>query len=289
MTRRQPLWIMYKNGIDEGTFSSAVGSWAAAAPLTNIKDPRPNRRARSTDLALENTQFLLELPAARSFRGALFSRTNFHQSGELRVTAHNLADLSDPVATTGWVTVGGPRSFDLEWENPHYWSGRVPRIDPDAKGLDVPVIFDAALTAKYWLCEFNNVAHEDGFFSVGRVYMGEVYQPTRNAALGATLRPMSSSLVKTSASGTPYVKRRSKFYQVSFDLQNLPQAEVLTNIMGDLVEICGVSKQVAVFMDPDAPALDDKLAFLGRFEELPEMKFGPADYKDVPITITGYP
>lgn len=279
---------MYENGIRSGLFDPSIGSWAAAAPLENLKDPRPNKKARTTSLALTDTRFLLSLPYARSMRGALLVRTNFHQSGRVRITGHSNVDLSSPVATTDWVSVGGPRIFDLEWEDPNYWSGRIPRTDPDAKGLDVPVIFDNPIVAKHWLYEFDNAGNQDGFFSVGVVYMGTVFQPTRNFAPGATMGSLTSGVVKESNAQVPYAKRRARFPMFECTLQNMPEDEAMVDF-ARMIEVCGETEQIAVFVDPDAASLDKKQAFVGRFVNMPPLSFDPVDYKSTSISIKGYP
>lgn len=261
------IMFIYDNAIDSGALSG--GNWPV--PLANLKDPRPTKYARSLDLNPANAQFNVSLPASRTFEGIFFSATNLNQSGLVRIRAFSDALFTAQTFTTGWIVVGAARQV-LEWGHPYFWTGRVPRYDPDRVGLSFPVLFGQSVTARYFLIEFSNPANADGAIKVGRAFMGTTLTPAINFLEGSQFGNATKTKVKEALSGTPYFKRRRRFSQftASFPVASTQEA---WNDWHTLIELCNLDKQIVVIPQPDDTDNIKKKSFLGRLEELPSFSF----------------
>lgn len=82
------------------TFSG--GSWQAALPLTNLRDPLMSKVARSTDAATASTTFDVDLGAPRDIRIIGIPAHNLSRAARIKATGASDALLTDVLATIDW-------------------------------------------------------------------------------------------------------------------------------------------------------------------------------------------
>lgn len=258
--------ILSDNAADEGTLDG--GSWLAALPLTGMQDPRPTKRARSTNLELTSTLFRIALNTTRAFRALAFGPTNFTSSARYRITAYSDAGFSVQTYDSGWRDIGiqAVPSLSLEWENPDFWLGVEPVDDPDNAGIFVVHDFGLNVEGKYWIFEIDDQGNGDGYLEIGRLFMGRAYQPSINY-LSNSFGFETNTTMEKALGGTRYYTRRKSARTLSVTFDYLPTQEVWDDIYR-LQVLSGLDKQVFVIPDPDDILNRNKRSFLGNLKEL---------------------
>ncbi len=107
-------WPIYSDTSPLYTPSLSGGSWLAGLPLTNLKDRRVHRVARSSSDAVADTVFTVDLGVARSVRALALVGHNISSAGKVRVRgfsavpALELTAIGTGAFATGWTDVGTP-------------------------------------------------------------------------------------------------------------------------------------------------------------------------------------
>lgn len=270
--------LLYDNAADEGTLSG--GSWSV--PLTEMQDPRPKTKARSTDLDTDSTQFKIQLTAPKTFRAIVFGPTNFSSGATYRIRGYSDSGYTSLVDDTGSVTLGSTPTptLDMHWTDTFWWSGASPIEDPGgaAGGVWVVHVYPDDVTAQYWQFDIDNQSNADGFIQIGRLFMGMAYIPSYNFDSGNNqfgFEPLTT--VQQAAGGTRYYNRRRAARTFSFSFASLPSDEVLDDVYR-IAAITGLDKQVVVIPDPDDST--DQLTrrtILGNLSEIPSWALSDID------------
>lgn len=153
------------------TFSG--GSWDADYPLTNLQDGRLHRVARSADAQSANTQFEVDLGAARPIFVLGVPVHNITTDGTMRVrSSATSGSYGSPLYDTGVVSV---------------WA--TARTAEEVAGINVGWVHvcTAVASARYLLFEITDTFNDDSYIELGRLVVGGGWQPTINAVLGADL------------------------------------------------------------------------------------------------------
>lgn len=285
----QNLILLYDNAADAGAFVAGYGSWLAAQPLTNMQDPRPTKRAMSTDLNPSNTRFRITLNEDRTFKAIAFGPTNLKSGDQYKLSWFSDAAFTTLIATTGLVTFGPPAvpSLDLEWEDQNFWLGAGQFEDPDNAGLWVIHVFASeTLATKYWQFEIFSPTNSDGNVSIGRNFMGLAYQPMYNFEPGSNRFGAAANTTSVKASGgTRYYNRRQRERTLDVVWPVLPSDEVITDVYR-ITAICDLDKQVFVIPDPEEIEHMSKISFLGNLAELPSFSLSNLDIASAGFRIT---
>lgn len=238
------LLLLYNNHFDTATLSGGV--WTV--PLANIQDPVPFTRARSSGLSTTNTKFRIDLGASRSVRVPCITHTNLSAAGQYKITWYSDA-FSTEVGNSGWALVPG-----------------YPSDDPDALGASIFHVFDSAVDARYWLVEFDDAGNADGYIEVGRVYMGDTWEPSLNFGENSTEGMAANTPRQNSLGGTGYFNRRRPTRSLAFAFPRLPSSETAT--LRRIRRIANLNEQVVVIPDPDDTTNFFERNFLGTLAEM---------------------
>lgn len=282
--------IYRNNRVIAATLSG--GSWDATASLEYMRDPRPTRRARSTDLQLASTQFKMAFVDPLNTNGVQFIATNLSSAAKYRITWYSDPGFTSQSGTTDWVNVGSVIDWNntaewLDWINPNFWSGAAPFIDPDNYGKDIRHVFGSTVVLSNVLCEFDDTNNHDGFVEVAHAYFGEPYVASLNISYEPSFSRRSLTSVQESVSGAAYFSRRGSQRQISVAWGRLPSSEVLGTI-DDIALINDTNVPVYVDLDPDNATTGQKTAFLARISRMPEMRLVQAFIDGEMCASTGF-
>lgn len=254
----QNMLILFDDRAVTGALSG--GSWEAALPLSNMQTPRLHHVARSTDLELASTQFVLTMPSVEfGFRAVIAGPTNLTTAHKYRVRAYDDAALSSLAYDSGWVQDFTRATFGtLPWGHPNLWTGFLPADDPD-RGVWIihlidPVAEPSGVPERIWKLEIDDQSNADGFVQLGRLFMGRPWQPSINFAPGRNgLHLIDNSRSVRALSGAK--DRRGgvnpRVFRFGFDEQGLAEAELYDDAFR-LMRDAGFTGQVFVIPDPDA-------------------------------------
>lgn len=227
------------------TFSA--GTWVL--PLSNLQDPRPSKKARSSGLSTANTKFRLDLGAARSVSLIAITHTNLTSAALYRITWYSDAFVT-AAGNSGWLSIPG-----------------YPSDDPDAIGAAVFHLM-ATTSMRYLQAELDDASNPDGYIEIGRVIVPAVYQPSYNFdenSNGDELEPNTPR--QNALGGTGYFNRRTPARAFRFQFGVLPDSEAPT--LRRIRKICNLNKQVIVIPDPDDTSNFNDRCFLATLRKLP--------------------
>ena len=259
--------IAYGNQIDSATFSG--GSWLTTLPLTNIRDRRLGKVARSSSAAEVHTTFDIDLTGTRLLRVIALVAHNFSTAATYRIRTSATADFAAAVSDSGWVDVW-PVVYPfgtLPWGSPNFWTGKYSEDEIAGYTASLVYILSSTISARYIRVEISDTSNAAGYVQIGRVFAGDGWQPVRNIVYGASLAWESRTTVQESLSGAEYFDERRSFRVARFELPVMSQAEAMANAF-EIQRSAGVNKEVLFVWDPDDTVHALRRQFLGRLRTL---------------------
>jgi hypothetical protein len=223
------------------------GSWAL--PLSNLQDPRPTKKARSSSANLTDTRLRVDLGASRSFEGLHLTHTNLSDAALYRIIWYSDAFATE-VDNTGWQPIPG-----------------YPTDDPDGIGVSIFHLFDVPKAARYWQWEIDDTGNADGFVEIGRLCMMDCWTPPYNFAPGASEKPEPNTPRLNSLGGVGYFNRRRPARTLSFSWARLPGSEFAA--VRRLRKISNTDGQVVVIPDPTDTASFNETCLLATLRDMP--------------------
>lgn len=210
-----------------GYASPSLGSWGAT--LNNLLDPDIGNPAISTDATTTSTQFALDLGTISTLRGAapgadalFIPKSNLTQSATIRVKAGDAPFTSggsgggsiayDSTAIAALTQILYPAGYTNAWGR-----NNVNTPDPimDAsynRGVYVP--FGASKIARYWWVGITDTGNPAGYVSIGRVFLGPVWQPSRNFNWGVTESLEGTRAASESANNSEFIDSTRRLRRV---------------------------------------------------------------------------
>lgn len=253
------------------------GSWDSTASLEYMRDPRPTRRARSTDLQLTSTKFKVSMVDPLSTNGVQIIATNLSSGAKYKLTWYSDPTFTTQSGTTGWVNVGTVIDWNntaewLDWLNVDFWIGAAPFVDPDNYGKDIRHVFEPNVVLQYVLVEFDDTSNPHGYIDVGHAFFGDPFTASLNISYTPSFSRRSLTSAQESASGAAYFSRRGSQRQISVAWGSLLSSEVLGAI-DNIALIQDVNTPVYVDLDPsNTTTTGQKTAFLARISQMPEIQ-----------------
>jgi hypothetical protein len=258
--------IGYQNRIDAATFA-AYGSWSTSLPLTNIKTRQLSKKARSTNAANSSTKlrFALDIDRIVSTLGIIAHNLSVDSTWRYRV--YSDSGYATLVYDSGTLNVWPSSPYGTyEWEDEHFWDLLPTEEEISYYTKNIIYVVPEIVAAKYYQIEFFDSANTDGYIELGRIFVGQTYQPVLNMNLGASIGYESPTIVDTAMSGAEFFDRRESFRVAQFTLDHLTYAESILN--NDIMKISGTDLEVLYIWD-SADALNlQRRSFLGRLKAL---------------------
>jgi hypothetical protein len=256
--------LAFPNRIDPATLSG--GSWLSTLPLNNLKNPRLSRQARTVDATNASTKFVIDLGQARNVEVVALIAHNLSANAQVRIKANSTNSFTTPGFDSGWVEMW-PEGFlsggKLEWEDDNFWLGSL--SEEAAAGYKTPFSYflTASISYQYWQVEIDDAANPDGYFSLGRCFIGPVFVPTHNMSYGTGLSVNDATAFETSLSGEEFYDTRQRYRTYAFSLDFLSEEEAYADIL-DMQRLMGTSGEIFVNGDPDDETNKPRRSFLAR-------------------------
>lgn len=225
------------------------GATASSMPLSNLQDMQPSLPCMFTNLA--DVYFVVDLGAAQSINLVWLGYTNATATDTWRIrAASSEANLtSSPLYDSGSLDIWTSSTDRDTWDRIHalHW-------------MDSPV------SARYWRIDVSSTS-PDSVFTIGRLYLSNAYQPSRNVRYGLTTGTVEQIRRTESLLGNVFPRPSAKRQAMDFALEHLTRDEML----GSLYRIQrsrGVSSDVLVILDPDETEYLMELTCYGLFKDL---------------------
>jgi len=258
--------IGYQNRIDAATFA-AYGSWSTSLPLTNIKTRQLSKKARSTNAANSSTKLRFSLDIDRIVSTLGIIAHNLSVDSTWRYRVYSDSGYTTLVYDSGTLNVWPSSPYgSYEWEDEHFWDLLPTQEEISYYTKNIIYVVPEIIAAKYYQIEFFDSANTDGYVELGRIFVGQTYQPVLNMNLGASIGYESPTIVDTAISGAEFFDRRESFRVAQFTLDHLTYTESILN--NDIMKISGTDLEVLYIWD-SADALNlQRRSFLGRLKAL---------------------
>ncbi len=259
--------IAFGNVVDSGTLSG--GTWLSSLPLINLQNRTLGRVARSFDASNAATKVTYNAGTPVPVRTAGIVAHNISLRGRFRVVLSNVADFSILLADSGWIDAWPAvyQSIALPWASDNFWSGRY--SERDRQGYTWTSIHDFGNTfvAQYARVEIDDTMNAAGFIQVGRLFLGDGWQPRVNMSLGASLAWQDGSESQEAINGSEYFARRAPYRVARFTTGFMDVDEAMGSAF-DIKRRMGVNGEVLFLFDPADTLHKLRRQFYGRLREL---------------------
>ncbi len=257
------------------------GSWQGALPLSNLKDRRLGRLARSASTGPADTQFDADFGGARLFRVIALVNHNLSVAARYRIRLSTSVDFAAPVADSGWRDVW-PTVYPfgtLPWGAANWWTGKYPADQIEAYTGTLVYILSAPTSGRFIRLELRDTGNADGFVQAGRMFAADGWQPVRNMIYGASLAWESRTEVQEALSGAEYFNVRTPVRVARFALDAMGQGEAMASAF-EIQRSMGVDDELLFIWDPDDTTHALRRQFLCRMRALsPIENPGPDRWK----------
>lgn len=256
----------YKNRIDKGVVTGPV--WVL--PLINLQDPIIGRVTRSVDLDPSNTWFDVDLQTTYNTRVFAIAGHNFSPDATFRVRLSNDPLFEENIVYDSglidvWPAISTTES--LEFEDDNFWFGQVSIEQREAFTKTRTLVLPAAVNHQYARVEINDTANPDGYIQIGRVFIGEGWQPRINFIAGAGIGWETDTKTFKALSGALYFDRKSPRRVAAFAFDWLSEEEAYGKAF-DIVRSMGIDGEVMFIYNPEDTIHALSRQFLGHFRKL---------------------
>ena len=187
------------------------------------------------------------------------------------------AQLEEAWAATSYIptdaaTASRAEGFMDAWQSYAYDTGSVlawPASETDETIEGVTPVFPnflpTAVTARWWRVEINDPVNN--YVQIGRVFIGDAWQPAVNMLYGASLGWEDNSEVQEALSGAEYVTAKTPYRVARFTTANMSIDEGISRAY-DVQRRSGVSKEVLFMWAADDTTYLVERSFYGRLRQL---------------------
>lgn len=263
--------LCWSNHVSQAALSG--GAWQI--PLANLQDRFLTRVARTADLDLSSTRFDVDLGRERTIKLVAITGHNLSPSARVRVgcyadAAHAVLKL-DGGWRDAWPAVYS--TFELEWEDDNWWSGRVLPEDVEAMPHNFIYLPPRQVYCRYLSVEIDNQDNPDGYVDLSRLFITSGWQPVFNFSFtDLTLGYESNTVVDASLSAAEHFEERPAARVVVFRLDNMDRVEAVNKALA-MTRALDVSGEVFFVFDPGNQMLMQQMSFLGRLRQLSPVEF----------------
>ncbi len=237
---------------DTGTLTSSTA--ATNFPNTNTRHRWHLRPWRSS--ALTDPQWLkLDKGAEVGARAMIIRKNNFTDgTATVKFQAHASDAWGSPTVDE---TVG-------DWDNEI-----------------IPLIWPTVKTYQWWRIAITDTTNTAGYVSVGRVYLGTIFEPTRNVIWNTPMpTPTDPSLITESEGGQVFSIQHTIYNSIEAQFQGLSQSDFET--LRDHFNTVGMTKNFFFCMDLADPW---KTLYYVRFTQPPAWTYRYIDYYNITLAM----
>lgn len=246
------MMISSENRIDDAT-SLTADSEVATLPIANVQDRQLVKVYRSD--AATTIQIDANFGAGKVIDFVAIIRHNISQTGTVRVRLSTVSDFSTTVYDSGtgkaWPIV--EEFGTLPW-GVFSWGGFLnPTVAADYT-ISTYRVLTTPVVAQYLRIDIVDSSNTDGYIEIGRLISGPAYRPSQNYAFGAEFEFVDESRVVKSRGGQTFIDEVERFRRVSFELLNIPEAEIFSNVFNSIDRRRGIAKDILVIPQPNDEA-----------------------------------
>lgn len=177
----QMISLCWPNHINSSTLSG--GSWSSDLPLERLKSGVFAEVATTNNTSTSSSVIDVELPSIKPVGSVALANHNLTPTAKWRVRIYSFTN--DVLVDSGWTDVWPSvyTTAELEWEFDNFWTGTLLKEDAEVFTSLATYFPDVSVAFKLKI-EIDDVNNADGFIKIGRLFVGDFWQPTYNAEYG---------------------------------------------------------------------------------------------------------
>ena len=130
-------------------------------------------------------------------------------------------------------------------------------------------LFFTVINARYWRLTLNDTNSADGYLELGRVFLGDYWEPNASVLRGWSLKFLDRSDVKKSIGLQKWTNQREIVTQLTFQLPHLDELDAVKNFL-NIARRIGIKQDFFITLLPGASELYQMATGLyGRFSGIP--------------------
>lgn len=153
------------------------------------------------------------------------------------------------------------------WGTEQWWGGVPSQEDLKTHANNVIHILPEVVYAETVRVDIVDTSNPLGYVEVGRMFVGDGWQPGINMSYGASLGYESRTTVEEAIGGAEYFDVRKPARVAQFKLDALTETEAVGRVM-DMQRLVDVHGEVMYIWDPEDTSHLARRSFLGRLREL---------------------
>jgi hypothetical protein len=261
--------VAFNNKADAATLSG--GSYSASLPLTNLQDRAIKKVARSSNLLLASTKFVVDMGSSVIVKVLAVVGHNMSLTAKYRLRGGSDATFATYTYDSGWKDVWPAvyATYDLEWQSNNWWSGRYTEEERQGYNWNILDIMPNSVSYRYWQYEFDDAARTDGiaYLDFGRLFVSNSWSPVVNMSQGATIGWETNTQVQESLSGAEFFQYRTPYRVARFGTDFMLDNEAFSSAF-DVQRRSGIDKEVYYVYDSADTIHKFRRSFLGRIRKL---------------------
>jgi hypothetical protein len=269
--------IGHSNQIDRSSVGD--GSWEATLPLTNLQVSALGAVARSTDLALGSTKFVITLPSNQFVRLFAIVNHNLSLSALWRVKFSTTSDFVEGlISDTGWVDIW-PQVYPigtLPWGAPNFWSQKYSAEEAGGYTTATPILLDSSTHVGFISVEIDDTSNADGYVQIGRAFVGPAIET--KIQFGATLGWESDTTAQKALSGALIFDRKTPKRVFRGSTPPMPEQTMISDIF-EMQRRVGLDGEVFFMLDPDDTWQALRRQFLAHMRQLAPLSHVLPEYQ----------
>lgn len=246
------------------------GATASSMPVGNLQDMQPSLPCMFTNLA--DAYIVVDLLSAQSINLIWLGYINATATDTWRVRAASseAALTSSPGYDSGTLDIWTSSQNISSWERVHalHW-------------LTTPQSY------RYWRIDISSTT-EDDVLTIGRLYLSNAYQPSRNVRYGLTTGTVEQIRRTESLLGNIFPRPAARRQSMDFSLEHLTREEMLGSFY-KIQRTRGVSSDVLVILDPEETEFQMELSTYGLFKDLSRIEIPTVNVYKTTISIEEMP
>jgi hypothetical protein len=257
--------IGFGNYVDAAILSN--GSWITSLPLSNLQKRQLGRVARTSSTDPVASAIDLDIGLGNVVRIFAALNHNYSLGATYRLRGSNDPHFASADFDTGetfipvWATVYSTDTLD--WEADNFWTGQYKAADIAGYPWHLCILTGAPSYLRYWRFEISDAANPAGFIQLGRIFIGDAWQPDNGVDFGAAIGWEDPTTIQTSLSSSEYFDGKAPYRVAHITTHFMSTDEAYARAF-EIQRRSGTWKELFFIMDVDDTLHAIRRSFPGR-------------------------
>lgn len=264
--------LMYDNIADSATLNPVGGpngSWESAMPITKLQTTDKYELARTTNAAEASTKFAFQFATEVPVAALGLGNVNASVAAAFRWKGYSDA-FTTATYNSGVVEmypIGTMPLGSVDYGTEGFFEGKPTEAELARFQRNIMHLLPGVVFARYWTFELFDSANAAGYFTAGRLFVGNAFQPAKNMQFGYGMEPSATNTtVSRAKSGNRFFNEERPDISFPIAFPRITEDEAMRVL--DLQALAGIHGEVMFRFDPDKPEYWFRRSLMGRLARL---------------------